>query len=350
MELVNHTPVAAGLRVSTIEGSETARHGLLTAKATFTVGDDGLVALDSQRPFPLFELDQPTPFGPLPADDLPRRDRALEVIVVGAVHGQGRTHMTVELTVGDRRQRLLVFGDRYWTGDRRGAEISEPAPIDRLPLTWDRAFGGSAECWIDEHSILDIEHPMNRHGRGFETSKLVRDLGKAFESPPGYPHLAPDYRRWLPNFEDPRHPIHGWADDPRPYCWSTMPTDIGAHVQQVHDRVRDGDPMGPEDTLAVVYHRAHPDWVIPIPPSEATVTLKGMTPRGAWSFRLPRLQVFGDYQLGERTGTRELEPHLLMLLPEQSRFYLVYRHFFTMEVTPGMPRSFRLRLAEGWTP
>ena len=61
------------------------------------------------------------------------------------------------------------------------------------------------------------------------------------------------------------------------------------------------------------------------------------------------MQVLADYELGERAGTRELGPQLLMLLPEESRFYLVYRHFFTMEVTQGMQRSFRLRLAEGWT-
>ncbi len=350
MELVNTTPAAATLRVSSLEGNDDARHGILTAKVTFKVETDGTVTLDSQQPFPIFEVDEPTPHGPMPADDLPRRDRAFEVIVLGAAHGQGRTHMTVELAVGDHRRTLLVVGDRYWTGDRRGAEISEPTPIDTMPLTWDRAHGGSAECWIDEHSILDLEHPMNKYGRGFDAGKLARDLGKAFHPPAGYPRLAPDYRRWLPNLEDPRHPIDGWSDDPRPYCWATMPMDIGAHTQQAHDRVRDGAPMGPDEMLEVVYHRAHPDWVLPIPPSEATVTLRGMTPRGTWSFRLPRQQVFADYQLGERTGTRELEPHMLLLLPEQSRFYLVYRHFFTMLVAKRMQRSFRLRLAEGWTP
>ena len=349
MELVNHSPVAAQIRVSSVEGSA-ARQGILTAKATFVVGDDGAPHLDTQHPFPILEVDAPTPFGSMPADLIPRRDRALEVIVLGAAHGHGRTCMTVELSLGPHRQSLLVHGDRYWTGNRRGAEISEPAPIDVLPLTWDRAHGGSAECWIDEHSALDLEHPMNRHGRGFDAGKLAADVGKAFHAPAGYPRLAADYRRWLPNIEDPRHPIDGWSDDPRPYCWATLPTDIGVHLQRAHDRLRDGEPMSPDEMLRMVYHRAHPDWIVPIPASEAAVTLKGMTSRGAWSFRLPRLQVFADYELGARTGTRELEPQLLLLLPEQSRFYLVYRHFFTMQVTRGMQRSFRLRLAEGWIP
>ena len=347
MELVNHSPVAAQLRVSSVEHTD-ARYGLVIAKATFVVGDDGTATLDTQNPCPIFELDEPTLLGLMPADIVPRRDPALEVITLGNAHGHGRTHMLVELALGQHRQSLLVYGDRHWTGPRRGAEISEPTPIDILPLTWDRAHGGSCECWIDEHSIIDLEHPMNKYGRGFDPGKLAVDLGKAFHAPAGYPRLTPEHRRCLPNLEDPRHPIDGWSDDPRPYCWATLPTDIGAHTQRAHDRVRDHHPMSPEEMLRMVYHRAHPDWIVPVPPAESTVTLKGMTPRGTWSFRLPRLRVLADYELGGRTGTRELAPQLLMLLPEQSRCYLVYRHFFTMQVTSGMHRSLRLRLAEGW--
>ena len=352
MDLVNHTPVPAHLRVSTLEGPPRpggeARFGLLTAKATFVVADDGRVTLDGQRPCPIFEYDEPTPLGLLPGDIVPRRDHALEVIVLGNAHGAGRTHMTVELDVDGHRRGLLVHGDRVWTGSKRGAEISPASPFDVMPLTWERAHGGACECWIDAHSVLDLEHPMNKYGRGFDAQKLAVDLGKSFGAPAGYPRLAPDYERRLPNLEDPRSPIDRWSDDPRPYCWATMPTDIGVHLQRAHDRVRDGHPMLPDEMLTMVMHRAHPDWILPVPPVDAPVTLRGMTARGAWQFRLPRLRVLADYELGARTGTRELEPQLLLLLPEQSRFYLVYRHHFTMEVTSRMARSMRLRLAEGW--
>lgn len=352
MELVNATPVPGHLQVSTLEGPPRpggeARCGLLTAKATFTVADDGKTTLDTQDPFVILEHDAVTPLGLLPGDVVPRRDRALEVIVLGHAYGAGRTSMTVEMSVDTHKHALLVHGDRVWLGRRRGAEISKPAPFDLMPLTWERAHGGSAECWLDAHSVLDLEHPMNRYGRGFDADKLAVDLGKAFMAPPGYPRLAPDHERRLANLEDPRCPIDGWSDDPRPYCWATLPTDIGAHQQRAHDRVAAGRPMDPEEMLRMVFHRAHPDWILPLPGADAPVTLRGMTPRGLWQFRLPRLRVLADYELGERTGTRELEPQLLVLLPDQSRFYLVYRHFFTMQVTGRMARSFRLRLAEGW--
>ncbi|WAS91535.1 DUF2169 domain-containing protein [Nannocystis punicea] len=349
MELINRTPVVAQIRVSTLEGTP-HRYGMLTAKATFMVGEDQCTRLDTQDPVPLFDADEPTEFGAFPSDAVPRRDRALEVIVLGAAYGNGRSWQQVELAVGDHRRSVNVTGDRHWIGSGRGARISEAARFDAIPLTWERAYGGSVECRIDEHSIIELEHSMNRFGRGLDAARLAKDVGAAFKAPAGFPCLAPDYRRALPNIEHPQHLIVDWNDDPRPYCWATVPMDIGVHLQRAHDHFKArGEGLSQQEMLAQVYHRAHPDWILPIPSADAPVLLRGMTPGAPWSFRLPRLRVLADYEFGPRTGTRELEPHLLMLLPEQSRFYLVYRYFFTMpDVTPTTRRSFRLRLEKGW--
>lgn len=344
MELINQTPVVGRLTVSDLEGTP-FRYGMLTVKATFTVEDTGRATLDSQSPFAIFDEDEPTPLGHLPSDAVPRQDSVFEVIVLGNAYGGGRRQMFVELALGDHRRRLLVTGDRHWL---KGQTISEAAPFDVLPLTWQRAHGGTAECWLDSRSLYDLEHPMNKYGRGFDAERLAVDVGKAFKAPSGYPRLSPDYRRRLPNVEDPRHPIQRWNDDPRPYCWATVPMDTGVHTQRAHDRMAKQEPLSEQEMLQMVYHRAHPDWIVPTPPESAKVVLRGMTKRGLWTFRVPPLRVLADYQLGAKTGTRELEPHLLMLLPEESRFYLVYRHFFTMKTAADMERSFRLRLTKGW--
>jgi len=73
-----------------------------------------------------------------------------------------------------------------------------------------------------------------------------------------------------------------------------------------------------------------------------------MSPHGELSFSIPPLRVIADYVLGNRVGTRELVPQLMVLLPEQMRFYIVYRASFTLETTAGMERSFRLRTTHGW--
>lgn len=347
MQLVNQTALPCTVQVSELERTQ-FRFGFLTAKATFRADASGHVELDTQKPLPIFGKDEETAFGLLPSDAVPRRDPAFEVIVLGAAYGRGRTSQMVELAVGEHRQQLLVLGDRHWI--RQGQPmISQPVAFDMIPLCWDRAFGGSSECWIDKDSVIDLEHPMNKYGRGFDAEKLARDYGQAFRAPVGFPKLASDYRRVLPNLEDPRCLIRRWEDEPRPYCWATLPTDIGAHMQRVYDHVRTtGTPLPEEETLRVAFHRAHPDWILTTPKAGAVVSLKGMTREGLWSFALPRLRVLADYQLGERTGTREMEPHMLVLLAHEMRFYIVYRHFFTLETSSDMQRSFRLRTEEGW--
>lgn len=349
MELVNQTRVVADVRVATLEGTK-HRYGLLVAKATFLVDTDGSTRIDDQAPVPLFDEDEPTELGVMPRDDVPRRDPAFEVIVLGQAYGVGHAQMLVELAVGHHRQSVLVSGDRYWVSASGGGQHSAPKPFETMPMTWERAFGGSAECWIDGESVIDLEHPMNKYGRGFDAAKLAVDVGKAFDSPGGYPRLHPDYVRWLPNLEHPNTPIRRWSDEPRPYCWATLPTDIGAHMQRAHDfMAQHKRGLSQQDMLTMVYQRAHPDWIIELPPIDTVVALSGMTSGPRFAFRIPRLRVLADYELGERTGTRELVPQMLMLLPEQSRFYIVYRHFFTIDELPkDVARSWRLRLAEGW--
>ena len=347
MQLVNQTAVPCTLQVSNLDRTA-HRFGFLTAKATFSTGETGAVELDTQAPFPLFQKDLETEWGLLPSDMVPRRDHVFEVIVLGAAHGRGRTSQTVELAVGEWRRQLLVTGDRHWIRSGQRNLISSPEPFDVMPLKWDRAFGGTVPCWLDSESAMDLEHQLNKYGRGFDAEKLARDLGQAWKAPAGFPRLAPDHRRALPNLEDPSLPIRRWEDEPRPYCWATVPTDIGTHMQRAIDHMQaTGSALSEQQMLEMVFHRAHPDWIIPAPPPGAPVTVKGMTPEGTWSFSLPRLRVLADYELGVRTGTRALEPHMLVLLADQKRFYVVYRHFFTLERAAGVQRSFRLRLEEG---
>lgn len=347
MELINQTAVACDVQVSPIEGSDPERrYGLITAKATFVVDEREHVALDTQAPYPLFAEDEKTLLGTFPSDAVPRRDPAFEVMVLGSVYGGGKRRQLVELSVGTHRRTLLVSGDRHWLTRERH---SEPVPFNRVPMTWDRAYGGSVECWIDEHSALDLEHPMNKFGLGFDAEKLAADVGKAFKAPEGYPRLPPGWRRPLPNIEDPERPMRSWDDDPRPICWAPLPTDIGEHLRRAHDHMAEHhEGMSEEAMIEMVYQRAHPDWIVPLPAAEAPVILKGMTKKQAWRFALPRLRVLADYEIGEATGTHTLAPQMLMLLPDESRLYIVYRHFFTFMTTGEMQRSIRIRLEKGW--
>ncbi|HEU4927168.1 MAG TPA: DUF2169 domain-containing protein [Vicinamibacterales bacterium] len=355
MQLVNQTPVPARLSVSSVE-IVPHRLGMLVAKATFRVGEGGRVQLDTQDPVPFYDGDELTEVGIRPRDDLPRHDPAFEVLLLGAAYGsngQAVAERRVSLTVGTERRELLVTGDRRWIGRE---SISAPVPFVRMPMTVDRTFGGSCPVLVDDGAIMTVVHPPNRHGRGFDPEPAARALGEWLKAPEGYPQWNPE--RPLPNLEHPRRRVERYDDAPDPVCWSALPMDTLLHVQR-GVVMPSGNPPTPDDPQVGsmlgtswmkdgFFHRAHPDWVIDLPPAAATIEIDGVRPHGSIRFALPKLSVAADFTFGDVTGTRILQPQMLVLLPEEERFYLVYRRTFQLAPHSGIECSFRLRLENAW--
>lgn len=351
MDFVNTTPVPA--RLSVVQGLQRARRAaLFTAKATFSVADDGRVRLDADAPLPVLEQDAETPFGGLPADVVLKLDPTFEVMVLGQAHsptGDPVAQVEVALEVGEVRRRLRVTGDRVWQGAGEAATIGPPAPFLSMPLTWDRAFGGSVEAEIDAGAVLDLGHPLNREGRGFDHFAQALSLKQALVCPEGYPRV-PEVRP-LPNIEDPDAPVDRWDDEPLPVCWAPAPQSSGIYVERVRRRYGETPPETPPAADPVAYERAHPDWIVQTPRARTAVRLSGMRPDGAdLAFRLPPARVIADVQLGAWEGEVELHPRTLILLPEEGRFCLVFRGGRRFDYAADVPRAARLRLARGWVP
>lgn len=340
MQLVNSSPVPADAFVAEFPGV-VDRVGVLTAKATFCFADNAC-ELDTQRPFALLREDEETELGVLPRDISPRRDNVFEVMLLGCAHVRNALparEQRLRLSVGDRSAEIVVIGDRRWA---EGGEPAEPEPFTRMPLTWERAFGGAAEVEIDEGAVIEVADPLNRRGRGFDAATMARSYADALRVPPGYPKCT--YDRRLPNLEDPRHRIARPRDAPKPACWAPIPPDVGFHMIRAIEREQREERIDPADALREVFQRAHPDWILPSFDPGARVTLEGMSPDGPVSFALPQLRVIADYIVGPRKGERELLPTTLVLLPEERRFYLVYRATFSVPYEPVLERCFRIRL------
>jgi hypothetical protein len=188
---------------------------------------------------------------------------------------------------------------------------------------------------------------MNPVGKGFDPTAAIQAQARLFQVPPGYPQY--DALRRLPNVEDARAPITRWEDAPRPAGWAAVPISTGLHTLRAVGG--EGKEISRDDPAAfgpAVFHRAHPDWVIALPKRGSVVTMEGLTPEPRVSFALPALRVQADYLVDGRVGTLDLAPQLLVLLPEERRFYLVYRTLFSMEVQPDQERVMRLRVSPGW--
>ncbi len=352
MKLTNQSPAAADLVVFSLPDANT-RLGMVAAKLTFCYSRDGEVELDSEDPYPLLTEDRETELGLLPCDGLPRMDRDFEVVVLGRAHapeGEAMRSMRVSLSVGTERRELMVFGDRSWSGAGGEVCISEPEPFEVMPLTYERAFGGSCEVLIDREAPVDVCHMLNPAGRGFDPAPMARGLAATLNTPEGYPRH--DASRLLPNLEDPDALICAPGDDPAPACWATVPLNSGLQALR---GVEVNDAADLQNASARftsrLYHRAHPTWVIDPPAAMAEVTMVGLDPdQPITRFFLPALDVAGDWMVGQQHGTYHLWPQALVLLPEQRRFYLVYRCTFPVLWRAREERSMRLRVEEGWFP
>lgn len=355
MELVNHTPVTADLRLSYLSERSPNRRGYLTAKATFNVVG-GRAELDRNSPFEVFTEMQDHPLGCIPQDVMVIERDPFEVMLLAEVvapEGETLTQTTVEMSVGGQTRTLAVFGDRAWDGD----VISEPLPFERMPLTWERAYGGSGQIEIDEGAFLDVCDPINVLGRGVDLSAHAEALARELVLPPGYPRF--DSERRLPNLEDPRALIVDPSDKPRPVCWAPVPLEVGARFSPALDGIdRDAlkqtertnalEESAMRELIVSNLRHAHPDWWIPRPARGASITLKGVLAEGDLSFDLPALRVFGDYVVGPRRGTRELVPQCLVLFANERRLCITYRTSFKLRFVIGQERCFRLRTEEGW--
>ncbi len=173
-----------------------------------------------------------------------------EVLVYGVCHtprGQSLPTCAVRVAVGPTGstsgdghpvvdKRLAVFGDRYWIprGSGSGAAVTQPAPFLRMPISWERAFGGE-------------EYPKNPRGRGIA----------AVPAPDGQNRVP------LPNVEHPANPVSSPSQRPEPA--SLGPIDIGWPQRRAkagtYDAawLEDGFPGYARDTDPTFFCTAPPD-------------------------------------------------------------------------------------------
>ena len=316
--------------------------------------------------------DEQTKLGVLPRDEAFRQDDEFEVIVLGKARSRVPTEaLLLRLALGSVTRELAVVGERHWVRSGATAVASRPAPFTEMPLTWERAFGGRHDVLIDRDAYVPISHPLNADGKGFDPKPAASGLCRQLGAPSGYPVLPSEME--LPNLERREALITAYGDEPLPTCWATMPLSngllslraVGADkvdwhklsmsrraTQEVSEAMQSLGPAIPEPedliTSSHTWFRAHPDWIIERPDAGARIAMQGLHLHEQAPFALPRLRVLADYVVEPHSGCQELKPHTLVLLPEDSRFYLVYRFVFNFDYQPASDRALRLRLEPGW--
>ncbi len=180
----------------------------------------------------------------------------------------------VALWVGPIRKSVRIFGDRRWMRGAARWRPSRPTPFEKMPLLYERAFGGWDTTAADarQHDF----YARNPVGLGFAASRASNPEGLL-----------------LPNLEDPSQLIEAPADRPAPAgfgfiapAWTPRRERAGTY----DDRWRaERFPFLPADFDAAFFQSSAPDLTVPgCLKGDEPVTVTNASRAGELTFAVPR--------------------------------------------------------------
>lgn len=187
---------------------------------------------------------------------------------------RGNTRLDVTLQVGALRKVVRIFGDRTWVKRLGVVDMTNPEPFDKIPLIYERAFGGWDSAEPDP--LTSKFEPRNPVGVGFKR--------KVFEE--GLP---------LPNLEDPKKPLKFYGDTPPPAGFGFIPPhwQPRASFAGTYDEKwqKERAPLLPKDFDVRFFNAASPGLIAPeYLRGDEPVLIENASPQGTIRFNLPGVQ------------------------------------------------------------
>jgi hypothetical protein len=318
MELINSTRMLAGYTM----GMEPSGRELLVVviKGTFRIPTEPGTSLrlqEEQVPLVMSDVFYGEPGLSAPkyeVDFAPRKQRCDIILNASAYAPGGRPTPRVEVAarIGSWSKSFAVVGDRVWEAAGRGIGMSSPVPFTTMPISYDRAFGGTDNAHEDPSK--HTAYMANPSGRGFH-KELVKEWVD------GTP---------LPNTEELDQPVN-WVDGNfKPMAfgvigrhWQSRAPYAGTYDQNWLDKVF---PFLPADFDEQYYQSAPLDQQLPTPLGEQLVTLTNLTPDGQRSFLLPHLEapIHVFPKKGEREDLTAFADTIVME-PDEERVTMTWR-------------------------
>lgn len=210
-----------------------------------------------------------------PCDLTPPKAQTDVLMSATAYAPEPTTELSCSLRVGTLHKTVRVLGDRVYCRSVGGTAISAPAPFTQMPLTYERAFGGTHGNQIDQRNLVgvgvvvpDADDVEGRRLPNLEDpSDPIRRPGDC-PPPAGFGVISPN---WLPRASLAGTYDERWREERCPF----LPVDFDDRFLQLapHDLIAKGHLRGGED-----------------------VAISNVRPGGkGYAFRLPRyaLQVEG---------------------------------------------------------
>lgn len=328
----NLTPFEGGMfLVPDLEG---AMNLVLVAKATFRVHpgrapraaheSQGLALADEQEPICTAAI----PWGEPGTSSLRRENEVViekplaDVVLLGHAYPERARDTSVDVTlgVGPLRKTVRAFGARHYRRGIGAPSISSPAPIDRVPLSFERAFGG----WDvrDEDPAKHAYEPRNPVGKGF----LRIDPADGPASLGEVDGVA------LPNLEDPAHLIRDVHDRPLPCAFGFVSPDwtprreLAGSFDEAWRASR--FPLAPADFQKQHHNAAPIDQQLREIPQGAPVELQHVSPSGPIAFDLPRIALEAVAMIDRERRAASMTMDTLIIDADAMRVHAVMRAAF----------------------
>jgi hypothetical protein len=317
VELINATRMVAGFTLGMDpDGRE---HIVVAVKGTFVISRGGEPPRLADEQAPLVMADELT--GPpgysavLYESDFPPFKPRCDVLLNGSAYAPGgrpATSVPVGLRVGTMSKTFNVVGDRRWEESLTGVAMGDAAPFVRMPITYDRAFGG-----------VDVD-PVDPEAR------------QAFAANPvgmGFHPLTPSdllVGKPVPNTEELDRPITSTTGKYAPMSFGPIGRNFGSRIPLAgtYDQkwLDEAFPFLPTDFDPLYHQAAPPEQQIDHPRGGEWVDLVNLTPEGRITFQLPAvdLPVEFTHTSSQRTLVRAVVD-TVVIEPDLERFSMVAR-------------------------
>lgn len=308
---------------------------VVVVKGTFDILAAGGTRLaEEQEPFTYADAhhgDPGTTSIKYECDFAPMKPRADVILNAHAYSPSGEPvrSLLVGLSVNDFNKVIKVTGDRVWESGALGLHPSEPKNFIRMPLLFERAFGGSDHTHPDERKWRSDSR--NLVGVGFHSNGNSRAVV-------GTP---------LPNLEHPGHLLQKWSDVPAPIGLSA----IGRNWQPrlkfagTYDErwIKERFPFLPEDFDAQYFLAAPTDQQFPSLLGGEVIRCVNMTPEGTLGFAVPVIKVVCFFRFRDHSASAPSSLDTLIVEPDRHRFIALWRAMAPLGRKPSALREVIVR-------
>lgn len=318
MELANLSPFSAERFV--MIDSQGEERLVVVVKATFDLTQTPMRLHDEQAPIEFADqyYEQPGTSSIKMAGDLAATKPGIDIVLSGSAYStkQDRHQVDVRLKAGPMDKVVRVFGDRRWKKSFGTYLATSPEPFDRLPLQWERSFGGT-DASNPDAPVSELRNPIGVGFRGKDSQLPLADtllpnlenpqklIGGYWDKvpPAGFGFVSPHWEprlRYAGTYDEVwqsnRAPL--LPDDFDPRFYQSAPVD-----QIIDDELVPGTPVDVENASPTGR------MVLSIPHTRFEVIVKASNERSVLPMKLDTLVINGDDEQAWATWRGSMSVH-----------------------------------------